>query len=81
MRETVHGSAGSITRHTAPVVGGRSYTVATFRDSAGRIVAQKVTVEGMNHAWSGGPVGWPFSDELGPDATGMTWAFFRNYRR
>ncbi|AMO22694.1 hypothetical protein GCM10027034_31520 [Ramlibacter solisilvae] len=79
--DTARYFASSITRETTPVPGGRSYTVATFRNSAGVVVAQKYTVEGMNHAWSGGPPLWPFSDELGPDATGITWAFFRNYRR
>ncbi|MBX3587507.1 MAG: PHB depolymerase family esterase [Ramlibacter sp.] len=73
--------ATSITRHSAPVPGGRSYTVATFHSSAGVVVAQKYTVEGMNHAWSGGPPVLPFSDERGPDATGISWDFFKNYRR
>ncbi|MBX3660660.1 MAG: PHB depolymerase family esterase [Ramlibacter sp.] len=73
--------ASSISRHTTPVPGGKSYTVATFRNAAGVVVAQKYTVEGMNHAWSGGPPLLPFSDEWGPDATGISWAFFSNYRR
>lgn len=71
----------SVTREATPVAYGRMYTVASYRNSAGVLVAQKVTVEGMNHAWSGGPPLWPFSDERGPDATGMSWAFFKNYRR
>ena len=29
----------------------------------------------------GGPPGWPFSDELGPDATVISWNFFKNYQR
>ena len=45
------------------------------------MVAQKVTVQGMNHAWSGGPPLLPFSEERGPDSTGISWQFFRNYRR
>lgn len=73
--------ATSTTTHTTPVANGRTYTVATFRNSGGTIVAQKYTVNGMNHAWSGGPPVWPFSDERGPDATGISWNFFRNYRR
>jgi len=79
--ETARYYAWSITRATTPVVGGRSYTVATFKNSAGTVVSQKYTIEGMNHAWSGGPPLLPFSDELGPDATGLSWAFFKNYRR
>lgn len=73
--------ASSLTRQTTPVPGGKSYTVATYKNSAGTVVAQKYTVEGMNHAWSGGPPLWPFSEELGPDATGISWTFFKNYRR
>ncbi|KQV80279.1 PHB depolymerase esterase [Massilia sp. Root351] len=70
--------ASSIGRYTVPY--GRSYTVDSYTAN-GVLVAQKYTVAGMNHAWSGGPPGWPFSDELGPDATAISWAFFRNYRR
>lgn len=73
--------AASTTSHVTPVANGRTYTVATYRNSGGTVVAQKYTVNGMNHAWSGGPSVWPFSDERGPDATGISWAFFRNYRR
>lgn len=71
----------STTTHTTPVPNGRTYTVQTFRNQAGVVVAQKYTIDGMNHAWSGGPPVWPFSDELGPDATGISWNFFRNYHR
>lgn len=70
--------ASSIERFTVPY--GRSYTVETYV-SNGVVVAQKYTVAGMNHAWSGGPPLWPFSDELGPDATGISWEFFKHYRR
>lgn len=73
--------ADSVTRHTAPVPNGRSYTVSTYRNKAGTVVSQFYSIEGMNHAWSGGPALLPFSDERGPDATGISWAFFRNYRR
>lgn len=73
--------ATSTTSHATPVANGRTYTVATYRNSGGTVVAQKYTIDGMNHAWSGGPPVWPFSDERAPDATGISWAFFRNYRR
>lgn len=79
--DSVRYLASSVERFTTPVPGGRSYTVATFKNNGGVIVAQKYTVEGMNHAWSGGPPLLPFSDELGPDATGISWAFFKNYQR
>jgi poly(3-hydroxybutyrate) depolymerase len=70
--------ASSIVRQTVPY--GHSYTIDSYT-SNGTIVAQKYTVQDMNHAWSGGPQYWPFSDELGPDATQISWDFFKNYRR
>ena len=75
--DSVRYRADSIVRQTVPY--GRSYTIDTYI-SNGIVVAQKYTVEGMNHAWSGGPPGWPFSDELGPDATTISWNFFKNYQ-
>lgn len=76
--DSVRYRADSITRHSVPY--GRSYSVETYL-AHGAVIAQKYTVEGMNHAWSGGPPGWPFSDELGPDATGISWQFFKQYQR
>jgi poly(3-hydroxybutyrate) depolymerase len=68
----------STTRQSVP--GGRSYTVDTYQ-YGGKIVAQKYTIERMNHAWSGGTPGWAFSDELGPDASQISWNFVKRHRR
>ncbi len=38
-------------------------------------VATLAVVDGLGHAWSGGPAGQPFSDPRGPDASRMAWAF------
>ncbi|MDC8757098.1 alpha/beta hydrolase family esterase [Janthinobacterium fluminis] len=70
--------ASRIERGNVPY--GHSYTIHTYI-SKGTVVAQKYTVAGMSHAWSGGPTLWPFSDEHGPDATLISWNFFKNYRR
>ena len=70
--------ASAIARATVPY--GHSYVVESYL-AQGALVAQKYTVADMNHAWSGGPPLWPFSDELGPDATGISWNFFKQFHR
>jgi poly(hydroxyalkanoate) depolymerase family esterase len=39
------------------------------------LVATLVEVRDLAHAWSGGAKGSAYSDELGPDASRMAWAF------
>ena len=41
----------------------------------GNTVATLVAVDKLAHAWSGGAASKPFSDEQGPDASRMAWAF------
>jgi len=56
-------------------------TISDFA-SAGRLVASLVEIEGLGHAWSGGPATMDFSDAEGPDASRMTWRFIaRQLRR
>lgn len=44
--------------------------------AAGRkVVATLASVQGLGHAWSGGPASQPYSDPAGPDASRMVWAF------
>ena len=38
-------------------------------------VARLVEVERLGHAWSGGAAKQAFSDQRGPDASRMAWAF------
>ena len=60
------------------VRGGRSYTRSIYRDrTTGSDVMIKVMVSGMGHAWSGGSASGSFTDPKGPDASKMTWDFFR----
>jgi poly(hydroxyalkanoate) depolymerase family esterase len=79
--DTARFSPSHVAEGLTPVPDGRRFTVATFKNSAGVVVAQKYTIDGMNHAWSGGPALLPFSDELGPDSTVISWDFFKNYQR
>ncbi len=62
------------------VPSGRSYSRASYRDKrTGREALAKVLVQGMGHAWSGGSTSGSFSDPKGPDATAMSWEFFRSH--
>ena len=49
-------------------------TVVDFK-RGGTVAATLVEVDGLGHAWSGGPAKEPFSDPTGPDATAMIWRF------
>jgi poly(3-hydroxybutyrate) depolymerase len=67
----------------AAVPGGHAYTVDSYADTAGCVVAQLWTVHGMGHFWSGGSAGSSsarFSDPRGPSASAASWAFFSNWR-
>ena len=41
----------------------------------GKIRVSLCQIEGLGHAWSGGPAKLPFSDAAGPDATRLVWNF------
>jgi poly(hydroxyalkanoate) depolymerase family esterase len=41
----------------------------------GRTVATLMGVQGLGHAWSGGPASLAYTDPAGPDASRMVWAF------
>jgi hypothetical protein len=49
-------------------------TVTDFKHR-GTTAATLVDVGQLGHAWSGGTATQPFSDEQGPDASRMAWAF------
>ena len=55
------------------VAGGRSYTTTRWGSWV-----QKLTVDGMGHAWSGGDAGASYTDPKGPDASELAWQFFAN---
>ncbi len=55
----------------AQAPGGRSYTTTRWGDWV-----QKVAVDGMGHAWSGGAAAGSYTDPSGPNASELAWAFF-----
>ena len=61
------------------VPGGRSYTVYAWNDSSGNVVQAYWKVDGMDHAWSGGGAGKPFSDPSGPNASLAMYQFFLDH--
>jgi poly(hydroxyalkanoate) depolymerase family esterase len=62
------------------VAGGHAYTTSRWTDRRGTVVHELVRVEGMGHAWSGGPPGTPHADPRGPDAAEAIWRFFADSR-
>lgn len=53
----------------------RPFDVFAWSD-AGRPYVRLVRIEGLGHAWSGGPSSQAFSDPAGPDALRIAWQFF-----
>ena len=59
-----------------PVGGGHPYTRSQWMDSRGALMHERLKVEGLGHAWSGGAPGGSYTDPRGPDATEAIWTFF-----
>lgn len=62
---------------------GRRYDTTVTDFKCGRnTVSTLVQVDQLGHAWSGGSANHPFSDQQGPDASRMIWAFAaKQFRR
>ncbi|MDO9597968.1 MAG: PHB depolymerase family esterase [Azoarcus sp.] len=69
-------AAGARTCASRTMQRGKRYPmkVTDFKHRA-KTVATMVEVGRLGHAWSGGAAKLPFSDESGPDASRMVWAF------
>ncbi|WP_236712656.1 PHB depolymerase family esterase [Peribacillus muralis] len=61
------------------VPGGRTYKQYIYKDTAGSTVMEKYMVDGMGHAWSGGSTAGSYTDPNGPNATQISWDFFKNH--
>lgn len=55
---------------------GRAVTRTTYRDAAGRTLAENWLVHDAGHAWSGGGAAGSFTDAAGPDASREMLRFF-----
>ena len=58
------------------VPGGHAYEHARWTDRRGVLMHERLIVDGMGHAWSGGAPGGSYTDPRGPDATEAIWRFF-----
>jgi poly(hydroxyalkanoate) depolymerase family esterase len=67
-------TAGAESRVELPEA--RSMRVTEYRDGAG-VLARRVDVEQLGHAWSGGDESYAFNDPAPPDATALLAAFVR----
>ena len=58
------------------VPNGYSYTRQQYKDSNGRLLMEKWSVESLGHAWPGSPIANQFADPKGPKASAELWRFF-----
>ena len=62
-------------RATTPLADGRTTTIDDYA-SAGRVLARRVQISGLGHAWSGGDAAFAYNDPQPPDATALFGEFF-----
>jgi poly(hydroxyalkanoate) depolymerase family esterase len=75
--DSMDGNADVVKTESVP--GGYRYTIEYYHSKAGDPVMQRVRVENLGHAWSGGHPTGSYTDPKGPDASRMMWAFFRQW--
>ena len=59
--------------------GGTMYTTSLYPDAHGNELIEYWSIQGMQHAWSGGNSSQQYSDPSGPSETSAMWAFFANH--
>ncbi len=80
-RDARGGPAPRATTRRGQVPGGHAYTRATYHDAGGRAIAERWTVHGLGHAWSGGSRPGSYTDPKGPDASAEMVRFFLQHPR
>lgn len=78
-RDDASGSTPRGTVRQGQVPGGHTYTRATYRDAGGRAIAERWTVHGLGHSWSGGSSSGSYTDPKGPDASAEMVRFFNQH--
>ena len=80
-QEEASGSAPRWTVRQGQIPGGHAYTRVTYRDAGGRAIAERWTVHGLGHAWSGGSSSGTYTDPKGPDASAEIVRFFNKHSK
>jgi poly(hydroxyalkanoate) depolymerase family esterase len=78
-QEEASGSTPRGTVRQGQVPGGHAYTRATYHDAGERAIAERWTVHGLGHAWSGGSSSGSYTDPKGPDASAEMFRFFNEH--
>jgi poly(hydroxyalkanoate) depolymerase family esterase len=63
------------------VPGGRSFTHYAYQSPGGQTLIERYMIDGAGHVYPGGCACSLYGDPSGPDATGITWSFFRAHPR